>query len=358
MLSAATTQSKKGNKKREEVEDIGRTALNELISEFIKGCYSANTRYSYKTALGMFLVFLQQEKEERLPDELKQKWLPFAHRVREGRKIEWKYNPSLPCAIITNWVDTQMFEGFKKWRKDQGDSNTSIRVRLAALRSFLALAETYNLLGEGVFDALELTPYEPTESGVVVLSNAQVRELRESITGTDLGAIRDRLIMDLMLFGGLRRSEVINLTMKDIIREGPVDEEGEYHLLIQGRGQPRQIKAHPQLADSLSVWLSASNKTPGDSEYVVEAVRHGTLSGQPLHNGTLGFILAQYTDKWTPDDLRRTCGRNAYENGAPLHRLQVFLGFSTSEQCARYIGVNLGVRVVDGMVEYIDYDDE
>ena len=55
------------------------------------------------------------------------------------------------------------------------------------------------------------------------------------------------------------------------------------------------------------------------------------LPGMRTADPIRGHVLA-------PHDLRRTCARNAYDNGATIYQVQTMLGHADPKTTIRYIG--------------------
>ena len=88
------------------------------------------------------------------------------------------------------------------------------------------------------------------------------------------------------------------------------------------------------------------------------------MKDTPIDGNVVERITAEYaalaklapetgTHKLAPHDLRRTCARNAYDNGASLLRVQAMLGHSDPKTTAAYIGV--GQDDNDTAVDYVRY---
>ena len=79
---------------------------------------------------------------------------------------------------------------------------------------------------------------------------------------------------------------------------------------------------------------------------LVDFVRKGgNLSGHKLATSALRRLLKEYSQAaglgdGAFHDLRRTCARNSYDNGAPLLQVQRLLGHADPKTTARYIGLD------------------
>ena len=86
-----------------------------------------------------------------------------------------------------------------------------------------------------------------------------------------------------------------------------------------------------------------------ENEWVFRSGAISRPEEKPLRLGVINHRLAKYAKAaglisentpLLPADLRRTCGRNAYENGATLFQLPVFLGFTTVGQTTKFLNLS------------------
>ncbi|MCA9948055.1 MAG: tyrosine-type recombinase/integrase [Anaerolineales bacterium] len=110
------------------------------------------------------------------------------------------------------------------------------------------------------------------------------------------------------------------------------------------------------MLDGFRTWLAAAEKPEQIKETLFEGMtRHGRLTGSALTGAIIGRIVAEYghaaglapasgANAVAPHDLRRTCAKRyhvspmPYDNGAPLPKIQQFLGHANIETTMRYIG--------------------
>jgi integrase/recombinase XerD len=149
-----------------------------------------------------------------------------------------------------------------------------------------------------------------------------------------------------MLYGGLRREEVVRLKLENFHQDG-----GRLWIVLSGKGaKTRRIKVHDALYKSLLGWLGVIQKPIGGEGYLFTGVnKAGKVGSCPLDASVIGRLVAEYgcaagiaplagSNRLSPHDLRRTCARNAYDNGASLLLVQAMLGHSDPKTTARYIG--------------------
>jgi integrase len=114
---------------------------------------------------------------------------------------------------------------------------------------------------------------------------------------------------------------------------------------------------HDALYKSLNAWLEYLNTQAdknlalgiGEIPVYYNLNKGGNLTGKALNSGVIARITSEYgaaaglapghgENQLSPHDLRRTCARNAYDNGASLLMVQSMLGHSDPKTTARYIG--------------------
>jgi integrase len=69
--------------------------------------------------------------------------------------------------------------------------------------------------------------------------------------------------------------------------------------------------------------------------------------------GLAGFAPVDGPGRLTARDLRRTCARNAFDNGASLRLVQAMSGHNDPKTAVRYIGAC--EREGDSAVDYVRY---
>jgi site-specific recombinase XerD len=195
-----------------------------------------------------------------------------------------------------------------------------------------------------------------------ILTVKQVQQLRAACDIDTPKGKRDLAILDTMLFQGLRLKEVANLRLEDFRCVGN-------QLEFQLKNTAAWVKIHKTLRQSLQSWINQMNLSFGAATGPIFVPI--SISGRDPHKSlsrqTISHLVAKYgyqagltplkgLDRLKPGDLRRTCARNAYENGANLLSLQVFLGFNHLETVARYIGV-LNVDNLNSVRDQISYEE-
>ncbi len=164
-----------------------------------------------------------------------------------------------------------------------------------------------------------------------VLSPAEVDAL-VSVLRTD----RDRAMVEAMVLGGLRRCEVLGLTLGDI-------KVGERRVFVaEGKGgRQRVVPVSARFFASLGRYLD-NERPPGSPTDAVFVVLKGARRGQPLSAAGLDEILRGARtraglDRATCHQLRHTCFTRLREAGMALEAIQAQAGHASIESTRIYL---------------------
>ena len=342
------------------------------LAHLIEQAVSANpgTARTYRPALGLFLQYLETQRSDHLPAVVKERWCPFAVATTESRRTVWTFRPP---AVLLRWVDKADFEGFIIWRAAEGDGTNTILKRVSAVKSLFRTAYAAGVIDERQVLQLDihlhqqyrepiLTPPEPEPTGRW-LTAAEVRLLRGVIETSTQKGKRDLALLDCILYLGLRPDELRALTWSDF-------ETSDDWWFTLNHDQPfrhRCTKVHPVLRLSLAAWFSVMDfwVEPAVTPLFVNIDKSGTIGRRVITTiaieqtvnryGVLaGIALPKGLGRLTPPILRRTCGHQAFANGASLRQVQKLLGHSTIDLAASFIGAfDQDERTA---VDYIRYD--
>lgn len=323
--------------------------IGDLVDAFLDAAAgrSTATKRSYLKGVADFLDFLHREKGALLPDA----WQPIVTTARDGRRIVYAWNEQTPAAVLWT-VDAALLDAYALHvGADSSPSTTEQRVNV--VRTFLRVALRDNVLTHEQGQQLGLKPYQQRRQRTQTtvgrrLSVEEVRALRRSVDSSSTRGKRDAALLDCMLFAGLRRAEVANLRTGDVQLD-----QGRYWLNLTGKGRKqRKLKMHDSLYKSLHGWIEeAGIDSSADVPLFPSVDRWGNVKDSTIDPNVIERVTAEYAAvadiapakgkrKLAPHDLRRTCARNAYDNGATLLQVQQMLGHSDPKTTARYIGLD------------------
>ncbi|MFR9500661.1 MAG: tyrosine-type recombinase/integrase [Rikenellaceae bacterium] len=172
------------------------------------------------------------------------------------------------------------------------------------------------------------------------LSEQQASALIESFDSKSIVNIRDKLMIGLMLFNGLRTCEVerINIGDFDII-------EGEHILNIQRKGRHDKselVVLHPDLIVWMEDYISRRDYDLSDPLFISHRPRHSSrLTRQSISH----IVKRRLRDvgindpKLTPHSLRHTYGTMLVESGVDIETVRDLMGHSDSKTTRIYVGI-------------------
>lgn len=233
-------------------------------------------------------------------------------------------------------VRRQEIDTFIDDQRKQGYAPATIKRRASSLKIF------YDFVELELKDPQRENPVNVRNHGGRIpqrlprdLSNNEVEQFLESVP-----ASRDLALVVLMLYGGLRVEEVVNLTPSSI--SVPVEDEEAIKLRVMGKGRKERMVYLGRAAyNSISPYLTKKGE---ESDALFRNHR-----GEPLSIAGVQWIVRQYAQESgvpvTCHRLRHTCARWLAEGEMPVLSLSRFLGHSSLASTQRYIdGANPQIR--------------
>ncbi len=215
-------------------------------------------------------------------------------------------------------------------------TNTSHRTNarnISALKSFMAFLETERGLSCTAFVNLSLPRLPKRLPRPLEIDN--IRELILAISDHDWAGTRDRALFLLLYGTGLRISEALSLTIRDV--------SGESILTIRGKGQKERIVP---LIKECSALVSTYRKACPYAESPDRALFLG-VRGKPVSAGIIQQSMRRVRkvlnlpDEATPHALRHSFASHLLANGANLREVQALLGHTNLATTQQYIDVNV-----------------
>lgn len=229
-------------------------------------------------------------------------------------------------------------DGYVDEQRREGRSGATVKRRAAALKTFFDFVdEEIGQPGRENPVSMKRHGGRPGKQLPRSLSDEEVERLLAVVEDK-----RDRAMVMLMLYGGLRVEEVVNLRREDITV--PAEESQAVQLRVLGKGRKERV-----------VYLRR------EAYQVVEAYladQRAWSAGQPLFLNQRGEGLTIAGIQWvmreyarvsqvavTCHQLRHTCARWLAEGEMPLLSLSRFLGHSSLASTQRYLeGANPQLR--------------
>jgi integrase len=170
------------------------------------------------------------------------------------------------------------------------------------------------------------------------LTRNQAQELVNAASKADLRGWRDGAILGLLLGCGLRRSEVVGLTLDQL------QTRDERWVIVDLIGKGRRLRTVPvplwskQLLDA---WLRQSGVSEGRVFRRVSKVgkrQEGGVTANVVWYAVKRCARQAGIANLAPHDLRRTCARLCHDCSGELEQIRFLLGHASVQTTERYIG--------------------
>jgi site-specific recombinase XerD len=222
------------------------------------------------------------------------------------------------------------------WRADlekQSLSGSTIRRKLAALASLFEYLCNQNAVTHNPVKGVKRPRVESQTGKTPALSNAQARQLLDAPPSDTLKGKRDRAILSVLLFHGLRREELTRLKVKDFAQA----DRGGPRMRVWGKGNKvRYLPIHPSTLELVVIYLKAAGHGASPCNWLFQSVSHhhsSNSNGGLTPGAVYSEVVKRYMkplgitgDNLGPHSLRATAATCALENQADIAKVQEWLG--------------------------------
>ena len=223
---------------------------------------------------------------------------------------------------------------------------STINLRLAAVRRLAYEAADSGLLSPELAAGIRRVK-GVRRLGVRIgnwLTAKQARTLLDSPFSEMLRGKRDRAMLAVLVGCGLRRGELLGLTIED------VQQREEHWVIADLLGKAGHVRTVPMPAwvkCAVDDWTSASGITTGRIFRAIH--RTGRVWGTGVTPKVIWQVvkaaaLSAGIETLAPHDLRRTCARLCHVAGGELEQIQFLLGHVSVETTERYLGSKQKLR--------------
>lgn len=242
--------------------------------------------------------------------------------------------------------DRQFVQRFLAQLRAENAAGFTINQTLTAVKRLAKEAHYAGLLAPEAYRGIEDIPavkIRGTAQGSRLTEEEVLKLLKLPRAGTVRGK-RDRVILELLFYAGLRREEVTLIRMEHVqMLEGrPV------LLNLRGKGdRVRTIPIPEFVLRHIQEWIDAAGITDG---FVCRRIRgeKTACAGQMCGKG-IYLILKHYAkmigkDEVSPHSMRRSMGTIARQKGVDLEQIQEVYGHEDRKTTISYTGGNLNIR--------------
>lgn len=223
-----------------------------------------------------------------------------------------------------NDVKYIFLRGYLMQLHNQGLSVTTINHKLTSLRSFYRFLQKEEYVNDNPFLLIESLK-SPQKNPDFLYVDEMIALLDSIEINTPLGR-RNKAMLELMYASGLRCSEVVSLTLKQIDFENQI-------LLIHGKGnKDRYVPFHDYAAEWLKTYIL-------EDRTILMAVQHQehdfvfvNKNGGKMTNRGIENIVDRVTQKYDatkkihPHTFRHSFATHLLERGVDLRSVQELLG--------------------------------
>jgi integrase/recombinase XerD len=221
------------------------------------------------------------------------------------------------------------------WRSDlesQALAGSTIRRKLAALASLYEYLCDANAVTHNPVKGVKRPKVETYEGKTPAISDAQARALLDAPDASTLKGKRDRAILSVFLFHGLRREELCSLRVKDM-----VERRGVKHLMVRGKGgKTRYLPLHVNSIERIEDYLSLADHGGVRDSALFLPMKNprglntaSALTADGVYKNVVKAYGAQIgisVERFAPHALRATAATNALEHEADIAKVQEWLG--------------------------------
>ena len=231
--------------------------------------------------------------------------------------------------------DRRRFRGWLADMAGRGLARTTVARRVSALRSFYRFCGRTGRID--INDLSWLRAPRPPKSVPKPVSEEDARALLAAIfrrRGDDWAKQRDFALLMMLYGSGLRISEALDLTRRDV----PL---GDWLRITGKGGKIREVPVLPAIAEAVAAYVGACPFDGGpDAPLFVSA--HGNAFGARAAQRLVESLRLELSlpAHVTPHALRHAFATHLLGNGADLRAIQELLGHASLSTTQRYTNVD------------------
>jgi site-specific recombinase XerD len=301
---------------------LPQTKLEDVWDVALSGTISDNSKRAYLKGMVCFAEFVLKKANRPIP--------------RQDAEILRTASPYL------THVKFPLVTEYREQMREDGYANRTINLRLAAIDKLFTRMMRLEIIDKNPASS-ELVPRMRTSSisETEGLDNGEAEHLLQTLwEDTTYIGLRDTAIFAVLIYNGLRRSEVIQIDLENIrfVSGTPTI------TLIIKRGKHLNIEFIPLVWKTIDRWMVAANITKGPIFRKVTKFRDGRqeITENRLTVDHIYAIIksrvkqAGINKDIHPHSLRHTYATLALLAGVPIQEVQKSMGHSSTDTTFRY----------------------
>ena len=229
-------------------------------------------------------------------------------------------------------ADEQTVQGYVDHLHELKRSPTTISRNLASVRCFYKFLIFRGLVENNPAKGIKLE--KTVKKLPQVLSGEEIELLLAQPDITEPKGCRDKAMLELLYAPGIRASELINLTIKDLNRRSGV-------LYCRGSKGVRSIPVYPSAVVAVSDYIYRMRGLitgPESGNALFVNLNGGRLTRQGFWKIVKGYATeAGITKEITPHTLRHSFALHLLENGASVKDIQTMMGHADISSTQVYV---------------------
>ena len=224
-----------------------------------------------------------------------------------------------------------------------GLTRSSANRKFATVRAFLGWLQSRGFMKEN--PAIWVKNFRAkVESPTQGFSDSQVARILEVPNLYTRSGIMHSLILHILFYMGLRRSEVVSLKCSHF-GQSRVKDQVMTTVRVQGKGDKERILPIPSaVLRLLELYMQRRGLAYGQDRYLFAAVKNNVTKKLEvaLNTNTISYIVKKYSEKAgietkvSPHSCRATCISNALDQGASHRSVQQMAGWTSPLMIERY----------------------
>jgi integrase/recombinase XerD len=291
--------------------------------EWFANLKNPNTRRAYQTDVKEFMAFVGITQPKEFRTVTRAHIIAWRDEVERREYLKRSIHITVPLFDDANEEDAHI----------KNPSAATIRRKLSALSSLFDYLCESNAVTHNPVKGVK-RPNEGTQEGKTpALGDSQARALLNAPDVETLKGKRDKAMIAVLLFHGVRRDEVAKLRVKDMqTRQGIV------HFQIRGKGDKiRYIPVNPDAQRLISEYLETAGHSNDKNGALFRPMKNNVTKTLKRHLDTSSIyrmVLQYATEVGLKEQVegrwvhlaRATAITNALEHGADIAKVQEWAG--------------------------------